>query len=410
MTRPVKPTPWEIGKRIRRFRTLRQLTQEELAVALGVSKSYVCQCENGRRNFNRRELLDNFAEVLGCSVADLTGQRPRPVDRCTAATLAVLPRISLALHDASLDSVAEAAARPVEMLADLAQQANRHTAHGRYSQAAQGLGSLLRELHAAAAAGDADTRRRALPAVAEACLAACAVAATLGNADVAVLAARRAVEAGTRAADPALHGFATVSLSAALDRAGARWAAAQAAQAGLRALEAQVYPASRDTAPAQAAGMLHLSLAHIAARDRRADEAGRHLQHARALAERTGEQNHLWSGFGPAAVSVWTLAVAVESGEGPDRAEELDRQSRHLDRLLAPDRRAAFHFLLARAYAQAKGARDAKALYHLDRADHIAPQRIRNDPDAQPLWAELDRRSRTKPHLLVSLGNRLSRT
>jgi hypothetical protein len=59
------------------------------------------------------------------------------------------------------------------------------------------------------------------------------------------------------------------------------------------------------------------------------------------------------------------------------------------------------------AYGQAEGPRDAAAIRHLDRADRIAPQRIRHDPVASELVHDLDRRARLRAWELESLKNRL---
>ncbi len=70
------------------------------------------------------------------------------------------------------------------------------------------------------------------------------------------------------------------------------------------------------------------------------------------------------------------------------------------------DRCAGLHFDLARGWAQAEGVRDVEAIRHLDAADRIAPQRIRNDPIARDLVLVLDRRARRQVWELDSLRNR----
>ncbi|MDQ3760789.1 MAG: hypothetical protein M3460_03575 [Actinomycetota bacterium] len=54
------------------------------------------------------------------------------------------------------------------------------------------------------------------------------------------------------------------------------------------------------------------------------------------------------------------------------------------------------HFNLARGYAQAEGARDAQALRHLDTADRIAPQGIRNVPVAREVLLDSTRLDSTR--------------
>jgi hypothetical protein len=67
-------------------------------------------------------------------------------------------------------------------------------------------------------------------------------------------------------------------------------------------------------------------------------------------------------------------------------------------------------FDLARAWAQADGARDGEALRALDTADRLAPLRVRvrvrNDPIARDLVRTLDRRARRRVWELDSLRSR----
>lgn len=397
----------EIGERARMIRKRRGLSLQATAELAGISKGYLSLLERGEKRFERRSLLENLATALGCSVVDLTGQPYLPVDRGSAEALATLPAISVALYDADLDDPLDMPARDVAELAGWASQANEHSANNRYGLAGAGLGTLLGELHVHAASDDTDTRRTALAALVETCFVASGTARTLGNPDLAVHAARRAEDAARRLGDPALSAFAAMTSTSALSRLGARRGAQRVATAALAAVEEHADPTVEDTAAAQAAGMLHLSSAQMAAKDRRADEADEHLTAARHLASRTGERNALWFSFGPANVEAWSLSTAVELERGPAVAERIERTPGYDDGLVTADRQSALHFDMARAYAQADGDRDAAALRHLDTADRIAPQRIRHDPIARELVAELDSRARRRVWELDSLKVRL---
>jgi transcriptional regulator with XRE-family HTH domain len=402
-----QPLPSEIGQRIRMIRRRRGLSVDTAAGLAGISKSYLSLLERGHRRFERRGLLEDLAHALGCSVTDLTGQPYLPTGRDSAEALATLPAISMALYDTTLDDVPDIGARPVDELARWAAQANEHTANNRYSRAGRDLGTLLAELHVWAVTGDDNTKRTALSALVEACFVASGTARTLGNPDLAVHAAERAEDAARRLGDPAVLGFAGMTSTSALSRLGARNRARRVAAASLSAVVDHADPTAPDTSAAEAAGMLHLSSAQMAAKDHRADEAQDHLAAARDLARHTGEKNRLWFSFGPANVRAWSLSVAVELERGPAMAEQVERTAGYTKGLVAADRRAALHFDLARAYAQAGGDRDAPALRHLDTADRIAPQRIRHDPLARELVAELDARTRMRVWELESLKNRL---
>lgn len=62
----------EIGKNIRAFRILRQLTQEKLAERAGISLSFLGHIERGTRKLSV-ETLYKIAVELDCSVDELMG-------------------------------------------------------------------------------------------------------------------------------------------------------------------------------------------------------------------------------------------------------------------------------------------------------------------------------------------------
>lgn len=390
------------------IRRRRGLGLETAAGLAGMSKGYLSMLERGQRRFERRGLLEDLADALGCSVADLTGQPYIPPDRDSVDALATLPAISVALYDATLDDVPDIRARPLDELARWASDANEHSANSRYSLAGRHLGPLLAELHVHAATGDNDTRRAALAALTEACFVAAGSARSLGNPDLAVQAARRGVDAAQRLADPALTAFASMASTSALSRMGARHRARRVATESLAEIESQADPTAEDTSAAESAGMLHLSSAQLAAKDHRGDDAEAHIAAARELADRTGERNRLQFSFGPANVRAWSLSVAVELERGTSAAERMEATDDYEQGLSTADRRCALHFDLARGYAQAEGDRDTDALRHLDIADRVAPQRIRHDPVAHELLAELDTRARRRAWELDSLKNRMA--
>ena len=67
------PAKWrDIGDRLRRAREYLELTQEEAAGAIGLSRSALSLVENGRRKVDAVELA-RFAEVYAQSIESLTG-------------------------------------------------------------------------------------------------------------------------------------------------------------------------------------------------------------------------------------------------------------------------------------------------------------------------------------------------
>lgn len=410
MSAVVRPTPSEIGERLRKIRKRRGYSIEFAASRAGIngiSKQYWSALELGKHQFERRGLLEDLANAVGCSVSDLTGQPYLPTNRASADALATLPGISLALNDSTLDDVPDVPARPLDELVRWARRANEQSADSRYSLAGRDLGDLLTELHVAVVTGGRANRQAALAALVEACIVAYGSARSLGNLDLAVQAARRAYDAARLAEDPALVGFAAMARATALGRLGARHQAVNVVNRALGELAPVADPTATDTAIAEACGILHLSAAQIAAKDRRADDATSHLDAARELAGKTGERNHLRFAFGPANVHAWSISIAVELERGPAAAERAEKVPEYSDALTSADRKAALHFDWARAYSQAGGSRDLQALQHLDLADRIAPQRIRHDPVAHGLVTALEQRANRQIWELGSLKNRL---
>ncbi|MCA1708065.1 MAG: helix-turn-helix domain-containing protein, partial [Actinobacteria bacterium] len=88
-----------IGEQLRTIRRRRGLGLKVAADLAGISKQYLSFLERGKRGFNRRGLLEDLADAVGCSVADLTGRPSQQADRHIAAALATIPGISLAISD-----------------------------------------------------------------------------------------------------------------------------------------------------------------------------------------------------------------------------------------------------------------------------------------------------------------------
>jgi len=77
-------TPREIGERIRATRQERRITQEELATAVGVSRSAVAQWETGRSGQITGNLA-RIAQVLGVGVEFLMQGGPSGIPEASSA-------------------------------------------------------------------------------------------------------------------------------------------------------------------------------------------------------------------------------------------------------------------------------------------------------------------------------------
>jgi transcriptional regulator with XRE-family HTH domain len=395
-----------IGARARKIRRRRGLSLDVTAGLAGIGKQYLSMLELGQRGFHRRGLIEDLAEALGCSVADLTGQPYLVVDRASADTAATIPGVSAALHDTTLDDIPDVPARPLPELVLATSRANAYADDARYALAGRDMGALLTELHVHAVTGDSQDRQVALVALAEACMVAYCLALRIGHGDLAVVAARRGFDAAVRAERPDLAGMLAMSRTVALMRAGARHRAATVCAGVLSEISALPGPAPQETTVAEACGTLHLTSALVAARDGRDGDVSTHLAEARSLAAHTGERNYLRYHFGPTNVAGWELSIAAENGGGPDAAERFAATAPDLSVLGSKCREGYVCFALARCWAQAEGARDGEALRALDTADRLASVVVRNDPMARDLVLTLDRRAKHRVWELDSLRNR----
>ncbi|MGH4008506.1 MAG: helix-turn-helix domain-containing protein [Pseudonocardiaceae bacterium] len=372
-----------IGARARMIRRRRRLSLEVAAGLAGLSKGYLSLLEHGQRGFNRRGLIEDLAAALGCSVADLTGQPYLLMDQETAAATPAISEISVALHSATLDDVPDVPTRPIAQLVKAAAQANLHRDNARYAVAVQGLGAVMTELHVWAVTGTGSDRQAALTALTEACQVAYHLARLTGRAELAMTAAERGHEAARRSERPDLTGLMAMNRSGGLMKLGARWRATSICADALGEVSALPGPAPDDTRTAEAQGMLLLTAGLWAAHDGRPEYTAAYLTEARDLAAHTGERNHMRFHFGPTNVAAWELGLAVECGTGPDAAERFVAAPIDFSVFASKEREADVTFDLARAWAQADGARDGEALRALDTADRLAPLRVRNDPIAR---------------------------
>ena len=395
-----------IGQRLRMIRRRRGLGLKVAADLAGISKPYLSMLERGERGFNRRGLLEDLAAAIGCSVADLTGQPYHLPGRDTEETFAALPGIQVALNDYGPDDVPDVTPRPLDELVAWADAANLHCDQTQFSLASRDIGTLATELQVHAATAIGPDRERAYAALVTACMVSGAVAKNLGNIDLSVTAAERGYDLACRGGDPGVTGFARWYWALGLMRLAARRRATVTLTAGIDELTPAVRIRSASTLPGEMAGLMHLTSAQTAARERRGDDAHAHLAEAADLAGRLGECNGMRQHFGPTNVAIWRLGIGVELGEGGAAYADATRTPIDVEALGSPERSSSLHLDCARALVQEGRDRDAEALRHLDAADRLAPQRIKMDPLARDLLSVLRRRARRPVWELESLCNR----
>ncbi|HEU0089032.1 MAG TPA: helix-turn-helix transcriptional regulator [Pseudonocardiaceae bacterium] len=411
MARTVPVAVPGIGWRVGVIRRLRGLSRDTVAGLVGISRGELAGLETARRWCECRGLVEDFATALGCSVIDLTGQPYLPMDRGSADALAGLPGIRDVIHGVMVDELPDRAARPLPELHYGVREAQEHLDQDRVGLAGRELGALLAELHIHASAKDPDIARAALPVLVRACYLAALIADRIGHADLVLAIAARGRDAATRSGDPVMLALARLGLALAWTHIGARRQAGAAIALVLAELDSLADPTAADTGPAEMVGLAHLMAAKLAAHTGRAADAHHYLAEARALAERTGERNTAGQHFGPALVTLGTLSVRVDLGEGADVAEQTPPERITLAALPSPVHTGRYHFHLARALAQTSdGARDTEAIRHLNLADQAAPVLLHNHPIAREVLASLTYRARRQARDLDRMVNRFGIT
>ncbi|MGH3936608.1 MAG: helix-turn-helix domain-containing protein [Pseudonocardiaceae bacterium] len=395
-----------IGARARMIRRRHGLSLEVVAGLAGITGAYLSMLERGLRGFNRRGLIEDLADALGCSVADLTGQPYPQTDRNAADVQSNLATIRLVLNNFGPMDVPDLTPRPSEELASLADRANGHCGQANYSLAGHDVGDLLAESQTSALTVAADERDQAFTAAVTACFVAGVVSSRAGYVDLAASTAQRGYDLARQQDNPALVGFARWYWACELTSTGARTRAHAVLSDGIDDLTPAVHLSAADTLLAELVGMMHLQQARAAARQKRADDAHAHLDEAARLAGRVGERNGMRQHFGPTNVAAWRVSIGAELTEGARVYEQVTAAPIDIDALGSRERSSSMHFDIARVLAQEEGPRDGEAIRYLDTADRIAPQRIRTDPIARDLIVTLNRRAPRRAWELDSLCNR----
>ncbi len=321
----------------RRIRCRRGLSLEVAGGLAGISGPYLSMLERGQRGFSRRGLIEDLADALSCSVADLTGQPYLPPDRESARAKTVIAQIERGLNEATLDDVPDLLPRPLDALDGW----TRHTMELRdtagYRSSGEGIAAALIELQVHLATSDGLERQRAAELLTQAAYHAFVLATTFGYLHLAQLAAQRAFDAARIAERPELEAFAMFARAPSVARTGGRRRAVGMLHRALD--DAQQLTTIRDgeTLGAETFGLLHLMVAHFAARDSDAAAAADHLDEAAWVAMLTGERNGLQQHFGPTNVNVWRVAIGAELGQGPAAAERVEREPIDLDTLGSKD-------------------------------------------------------------------------
>jgi transcriptional regulator with XRE-family HTH domain len=364
-----------MAERLRTIRRLHDLTQEELGLLAGVSKSLISKVEAGRKP-GSWALAVAVGRVVRVDPVAIIG-RTTPANSDDERAAAALPALRQAVvaYDDPGDPVG--AARALRALSDDVDRLNRLRLDAGYAQVAEQLPPLLAELSRTVQDLAGDDRRRAFWLLAAAYRCGDAVAFKLGHMDLSALITERIRWAAEHSDDDLMVG------TAAYVR-GQTYLVNQAWAPGLRALTAVGQPlarrASTDPRAAAVYGAVHMRAAVVAARGQMPEAAWSHMQLAAAAADVVGRDvEWYYTSFGPSNVRIHETAVAIELG---DSAEALRRAGTWQPSAAVPAERAS-HWLIDLARAQVWGGLYREAAASLMQARSRAPQHTRTNPLAR---------------------------
>ncbi|MGH3870743.1 MAG: helix-turn-helix domain-containing protein [Pseudonocardiaceae bacterium] len=368
-----------IGTRLRQIRNSRGKSLDVIAGLAGISRASLSRIERGERALDSRSETVALANALQISPADLTRLPvPAPGNGENAAVKAIRRALIAISRDEPGGQVVAPDALRIRVEVLVAAKTECH-----YEQVGRELPALIRDLHTSMAAGR-DIRELLALAVLLHVQGSQAFLHTAGaSPDLCWQAATLTRQAARE------HGGADVLGLAAFGAANGLLAAGEFDVARAE-LDSVVVPTTTEAAE-QLAGMLALSRSLVAAADTRPGDVAAPLDHASDLAQRTGQGNAYWLGFGPTNVGVWRMAVALEVRDYPLTATIAEKLRPEL--LPNASRRAAYWADYGRALARLRGRQD-DAVRALRRAERISPARVQRHPFVREVLAELLSRSR----------------
>jgi transcriptional regulator with XRE-family HTH domain len=379
----VEVDEWAIGQRIASYRVRRGLTQDELAGLVGISLSMMKKIESGDRLVTRFSQLVNFAQVLRVKdLRELTGV-PLPLmpdgkrghPRAETVRTAVLSRG----HGVDFTTLEDLEAQLVR-----AWDTWQSPSAFRYEAVGQYLPGLVGLAQAGVNALEGYDRKAARGLASSAYQLARTWTKRVGEYELSLLVADRAVSCAFDADDPDLTGAAAWNLAMILSAQGET---SQARSVVSQAIE-QLGRHLDDASPARLAvfGGLHLMGATEAAREDDADGSDHLLNEAATIAARVGETNYHRMVFGPTNVALHRISTTVELGRTAQALELAERTV--VAGAVSVERRLTYHLDAARCYARQKN--QVAAVHMLTRVHRESPEELRFNSVARELLRQLN--------------------
>jgi transcriptional regulator with XRE-family HTH domain len=371
-----------IGSRIRGLRG-RDLTQQQLADAAGVSVDLIRKLEQGARQTTSIPSLQRIARALDVDVAELVG-KPRSLPSAgSAAGVVAIKRALTPVDDLLGDPVVDAEALTVREARHTVDYAWGAYWNGRYEELSTVLPCALPQLRATVRAAGPGERPKVCHLLARLHWVTACTLVHLGQTDSAYIAIRQALQAAANGDDELLSATLRGSVAWQLLVQGRCEEAYAVAVNAAEAIEPR-----GDVEPPQlsAYGSLLLTGATSAARGLRADDARHLLSVADEVARRMGGDRHDYETyFGPSQVVMQQVDVDVVTEE---YAAALTAAERMPARTGLPRAARARH-LTDQALAHCRLGHTDRALDALLVAERTGPDWIRYQTLPRAIVAEL---------------------
>ncbi|MGC7103104.1 helix-turn-helix domain-containing protein [Amycolatopsis lurida] len=381
-----------IGERIAFYRRRRGLSQAVLADLVGRTEDWLSKIERGEREIRRLDVLTEVARGLRVTLGDLLGEpvlmedEERNDDVPAIRDALMAPRrLSRTLFSSSM-SPEYIDPAPIAQLAEGAWSSYQKGDLGRVVAALPGLIKTSQAMETIS--GDDGAYRRACAAVsARVHHLAATTLSKVGEADLAWIAAERAMQAADESDDPLVLASAARSGTHALLAVGRFDDALELGDVAAKWLLPRM--TAGDASALSLYGMLHLRMAVAAARHQDRSTTDELLSHAKRAADQLGvDANHWQTGFGPANVALHRLSAALDLG---DITEVIDMAPKvHVDHL--PAERQVTH-LIDFARALSLVAKDDEALQTLLTAEQKAPVIVRHSTTVREVVRSMYRRA-----------------
>ncbi|WIY05992.1 helix-turn-helix domain-containing protein [Amycolatopsis mongoliensis] len=397
-----------IGERIAFYRRRRGLSQAVLADLVGRTEDWLSKIERGERDIRRLDVLADLARSLRVTLGDLLGEPVLMEEQDKHDDVPAIRDALMAPRRLSRTLFSSATApeyvdpQPVRQLVEGAWSSYQKGDLGRVVTALPGLIKTTQAMEAASS-DDAGYKRACAAISARVHHLAATTLSKIGEADLAWIAAERAMQAADDSDDPLVLASAARSGTHALLAVGRFDDALELGDVAAKWLLPRM--AKGDPAALSLYGMLYLRTAVAAARHQDRTTTNDLLAHAKTAADQLGVDANYWqTGFGPANVELHRLSAALDLGDVSQVIETAPRVN--VDHL--PVERQVTH-LIDFARALSLLAKDDDALQVLLEAEQKSPTIVRHNTMVREVVRSMYRRAPVtagKSSALLALAER----